>query len=324
MKNIIIVFCIFFVFFKNDIFFVFLKNKNKKNAQFKINMSSHLKSSIRKYKCDRCDKKFPTPSLLKMHVDGVHLKVKFNCEFCDYQSTRKGDLKKHIDTVHLKLKPFQCDECDQSFGQSGNLKTHVDSVHKKIRFHCSFDGCDKSFSRKSDISTHSKSHEGQVNLCDQRGKSCTTKQHLNQHKKHVHSDARPFQCSIDGCDKSFKINGKLTRHLKQVHGPKQHQCLICLKSFTANRSLKQHIASVHDEIRHQCTKCTKSYSQRGHLQQHIKKEHSQIIEIESQKLPFQNCLWCVRKLPNYNQFIIHAKEKHPKEVAGLLNLDDFN
>ena len=141
---------------------------------------------------------------------------------------------------------------------------------------------------------------------------------MSSHKKLVHSDSRPFQCAIDGCDKSFKLNKDLTRHLKQVHGPKQHQCLICLKSFTADKSLKTHIASVHDEIRHQCNKCTKSYTQSCRLQQHIQKQHPQTKEIQSHKLPFQNCLWCILKFPNYDQFIIHAQEVHPKLVAGLL------
>ena len=188
---------------------------------------------------------------------------------------------------------------------------------------CSFDGCDKSFSDTSSLSKHLKLHEGQVNLCDQCGKTFSTKQNLNRHKKQVHSDSRPFQCTIDGCDKSFKLKGNLTEHLKQVHGPKQHQCLICLKSFTSKPYLTKHIASVHDEIRHQCNKCTKSYSTLGHLQQHIKKQHPQTTKIESEKLPFQNCLWCVWKFPNFKQFIIHAKHYHPKLVAGLLNLDDF-
>jgi len=237
---------------------------------------------------------------------------------------KKGNLQTHINTVHLKLKPFQCIECDQSFGQNGSLKQHIDSVHKKIRFHCSFDGCDKSFSDKSNLSKHLQLHEGQVNLCDQCGKTFTRKGNLNRHKKQVHSDSRPFQCSIDGCDKSFKLKYNLTKHLKQVHGPKQHQCLICLKSFTTNSVLKRHIASVHDEIRHQCNKCTKSFSERGTLQKHIKKEHPQTTAIDFKKLPFQNCLWCILKFPNYDQFIIHAKETHPKKVAGLLNLDDFN
>ena len=277
-------------------------------------------SSIKvlKFKCDRCDKKFPTPSKLKVHVDGVHLGVKFDCEFCSSQFTQKGYLRTHINTVHLKLKPFQCDECDYSCGHSGNLKTHVDSVHKKIRFHCSFDGCDKSFSRKQALLQHLKLHEGQVNLCDQCGKTFATKSNLHCHKKLVHSDTKPFQCTINGCDKSFKFNYILTRHLKQVHGRKQHQCLICLKSFSNNSHLKRHIASVHNEIRHQCNKCTKSYSQLGYLQQHIKKQHPQTNKIDSQKLPCQNCLWCIWKFPNYNQFIIHAKHYHPKLVAGLL------
>merc|ERR1712000_369082 len=117
---------------------------------------------------------------LNVHIKSVHLKVKFDCEFCDYQSTQKSHLKTHINTVHLKLKPFQCNECDQSFGQSGHLKRHVDSVHKKIRFHCSFDGCNKSFSRKTQLNQHFKLHEAQVNLCDQCGKTFTTKVYLNR------------------------------------------------------------------------------------------------------------------------------------------------
>ena len=200
-------------------------------------------------------------------------------------------------------------------------------------FHWSFSGlnnrvrvkikCDKSFSRRQYLNDHLKLHEGQVNLCDQCGKTFTTKESLNTHKKLVHSDSRPFQCTIDGCDKSFKLKSQLTEHLKQVHGPKQHQCFICLKSFSRSSTLKIHMASVHDEVRHQCNKCTKSYSQLNSLQRHVKTQHPQTIKIASQKLPFQNCLWCIRKLPNFDQFIIHAKETHPKQVAGLLNLDDF-
>jgi len=286
-------------------------------------MSENQKSVNYKYKCERCDKGFHFVSLLKKHVDGVHLGVKFKCEFCSSQFTEKSSLTKHINTVHLKLKPFQCDECDYSCGRSGDLNRHADSVHKKIRFHCSFDGCDKSFAFKHDFGKHSKLHEGQVNSCDQCGKTFNTKGHLTDHKKQVHSDSRPFQCSIDGCDKSFKMKGKLTRHLKQVHGPKQHQCSICLKPFSTSRNLKRHIASVHDEIRHQCNKCTKSYSTRDDLRRHIKKQHSQTTELQSQKLRFQNCLWCIEKFANFNQFKIHAKKTHPKQVGGLLNNSDF-
>ena len=282
-----------------------------------------MSAKVYKYQCDRCDKKFTASSTLKQHIDSIHLGVKFNCDICSAPFTRKDTLKKHINSVHLNLKPLQCDECDYSCARGSDLKTHVDSVHTKIRFHCSFDGCDKSFSQKTSLAQHLKLHEGQVNLCDQCGKTLSTKQHLNNHKKQVHSDSRPFQCTISGCDKSFKRKSDLTMHLKQVHGPKQHQCLTCLKSFTTNQHLKTHIASVHDEIRHQCNKCTKSYSYMNKLQQHIKKQHPQTTEIESKKLPFQNCLWCILKLPDYDQFIIHAKETHPKLVAGLLNVDDF-
>ncbi len=106
-------------------------------------------------------------------------------------------------------------------------------VFFEIAFRCSFDGCDKSFAGKAQLNQHLKLHEGQVNLCDQCGKTLSRKGDLINHKKQVHSDSRPFQCTIDGCDKSFKLKHSLTQHLKQVHGPKQHQCSICLKSFSS-------------------------------------------------------------------------------------------
>ena len=170
-------------------------------------MSSNQKSF--KFKCDRCDKRFKEKSSVTKHVNSLHLGIKFNCEICSLQFTEKGSLKIHINAVHFKLKRFQCDECDQSFGRSYSLKIHVDAVHRKIRFHCTFDGCDKSFTFKNNLSTHFKLHEGQVNLCDQCGKTFTTKGNLHNHKKQVHSDTRLFQCTTDGCDKSFKLKSSL-------------------------------------------------------------------------------------------------------------------
>ena len=154
------------------LFYAYFFKKNQFNQSI---MSNSQTSSVRKHKCDKCNKNFTTNYGLQTHINSIHLKVKFDCEFCDYQSTRKSNLKQHVNSIHLKLKPFQCDECDYSCGQAWILKQHVDSVHKKIRFHCSFDGCDKSFTRKGDLNQHLKLHEGQVNLCDQCGKTFSTK-----------------------------------------------------------------------------------------------------------------------------------------------------
>ena len=94
-------------------------------------MSDSQKLSNTRFYCDKCKKDFTTNYGLKIHINGVHLKVKFDCEFCDYQCTTKSTLKTHINTVHLKLKPFQCDECDFSCGQSADLKKHVDATAGK-------------------------------------------------------------------------------------------------------------------------------------------------------------------------------------------------
>ena len=52
--------------------------------------------------CDECDQSFPTPSMLKRHVDGVHEKIRHKCDSCNASYTQKNNLNQHIKKKHLK------------------------------------------------------------------------------------------------------------------------------------------------------------------------------------------------------------------------------
>ena len=48
------------------------------------------------FKCDQCNKMFPSNGNLKRHIENIHNKVKSHqCEFCDFKCNAKENLKKH-------------------------------------------------------------------------------------------------------------------------------------------------------------------------------------------------------------------------------------
>lgn len=51
-------------------------------------------------------------------------------------------------------------------------------------------------------------------------------------------DSRSHECEV--CHKSFKEKSNLTRHMKQLHQPKEHACDVCGKSFSTKPQLALH------------------------------------------------------------------------------------
>ena len=60
-------------------------------------------------------------------------------------------------------------------------------------------------------------------VCDICGKSFTRSTLRNKHRT-IHSSARPFACTIDGCTQMFKHQNERTRHQSSQHGQKQFVC----------------------------------------------------------------------------------------------------
>ncbi|CAD7000798.1 unnamed protein product [Ceratitis capitata] len=116
-------------------------------------------------------------------------------------------------------KCFQCSYCGASFQNAGGLSkhsektfTHIGSLNTHIRIHsgkkpCKYELCPKAFTQSSSLIYSSS---------------------LVLHLK-SHDDAEIFNCPE--CDKSFKQEGLLEKHL-QMH-PQQlvHQCSICREAF---------------------------------------------------------------------------------------------
>ena len=81
---------------------------------------------------------------------------------------------------------------------------------------------------------------------------------IANHKRHTHSDEKPFSCNYMGCTFRGKMKGNLKNHQKQVHMKiKTKQCHVCDKRFFWKADLRAHMTSRHQTKDHDVEKCDK-------------------------------------------------------------------
>ena len=86
-------------------------------------LKSHISQmhSGRRFKCDACNKDYPTKSLLRCH-QAVHQERRFSCDMCPMTFHTKSVLKSHMKSVHdekarelRKSKTKMCDHCGVAY-----------------------------------------------------------------------------------------------------------------------------------------------------------------------------------------------------------------
>eukprot|EP00092_Neocalanus_flemingeri_P024355 GFUD01026411.1.p1 GENE.GFUD01026411.1~~GFUD01026411.1.p1 ORF type:complete len:479 (+),score=93.72 GFUD01026411.1:36-1472(+) len=91
---------------------------------------------------------------------------------------------------------------------------------------------------------------------------------LNNHKT-VHSDVRNMAC--EHCDRSFKSDLYLKRHIKLMHtsNPGEFKCEICDKLFKTKDTISRHKKKIHgDPIYYVCSFCGKNFKSASHRKDH--------------------------------------------------------
>ncbi len=107
------------------------------------------------------------------------------CKLCGRILDRRHRLIEHMRT-HTNERPFKCSKCEKSFAARSNLRSHVRSVHERLRPHkCRH--CGKGFSRREEKEDH----------------------------ENIHTGAKPWKCTWEGCDKAFAGRTVRRKHMRQ-------------------------------------------------------------------------------------------------------------
>ncbi|KAG8166550.1 hypothetical protein KVR01_002239 [Diaporthe batatas] len=269
-------------------------------------------TGLKPFKCTYkdCNKAYPLSSVLKNHVDAVHLGITFTCPEpgCGKVYTYKVSRDNHVKTAH-RGKKFPClyDDCDKSFScnsglyqhtqtkhvgkiwecvfsdyerkftTSSGLYTHVQHFHKGIRHRCKYDDCPQVYAGTSGLSSHVNSvHIGNRWPClyDDCEKVYTALSSRERHDRVIHQGIK-FPCNVDKCNKTFSYWQAWDDHRHSEHLDLLWDCPWdqCERQFCSIGGLRYHTDSEHEGIRFTCPACGRIFSVEHNWSAHVKSVH---------------------------------------------------
>uniref|UniRef100_A0A182PHG0 C2H2-type domain-containing protein n=1 Tax=Anopheles epiroticus TaxID=199890 RepID=A0A182PHG0_9DIPT len=163
---------------------------------------------------------------------------RYTCEICGNVLKHRVSLEVHMER-HVGFTHFQCPYCSSSFHTRTEVKNHLAAIHiSEDRAECG--ECGAVFTSKKLLKQHLESHTEERNFhCKDCERSFKTQHHLNRHIRAVHTEVTRFHC--EHCDVSYSRRDKLRMHVEKVHEIQTYfVCDICVRSFDTNEALQEH------------------------------------------------------------------------------------
>ncbi|XP_053687652.1 zinc finger and BTB domain-containing protein 49-like [Sabethes cyaneus] len=144
----------------------------------------------------------------------------FSCSHCDKSFRTSTKLRIHVNGVHLKVRKYTCDICGKKFLDSGNLRNHKVTHNGERKHICDYEGCGKSFRLPGTLTVHKKSHtQEKTFICDICSKAFLYKWLLVKHIR-THTGEKPYECDV--CHKRFTTSTHMHTHRK-LHDPNREK-----------------------------------------------------------------------------------------------------
>ncbi|XP_054161815.1 uncharacterized protein LOC128959824 [Oppia nitens] len=204
---------------------------------------------IGKYQCQHCSAMFADSIALKLHELRHNTTYQCTEQGCMYSTGNEHDFHAHTKNAHHRQYRCRFDGCDKAYGKMAYLRTHELCVHPDelpdvAWIDCSYDGCQYRCKYNHYMRAHISQHE------------------------------LPFQCTIDGCTKSFRSPTVLRKHQQSVHNLNTGdlpwlQCPHCPYRNKLENLLKRHMF-VHTKP-FNCDDCDQCFSNSLLLSAHMTK-----------------------------------------------------
>ncbi|KAK6620718.1 hypothetical protein RUM43_011013 [Polyplax serrata] len=119
-----------------------------------VHISRHHTKKSNDFICQICGKAFPFKLYLKKHFK-THTDYKpYQCNHCEAKFRENTLLRKHVNSIHLKLRPFLCQYCHKTFTRSLYLREHMESQHLGIQRKVECSRCGESFQNRNRLRQH--------------------------------------------------------------------------------------------------------------------------------------------------------------------------
>ena len=130
---------------------------------------------------------------------------------------------------------------------------------------------------------------------------------------------KPFTCKI--CGKGYISSIGIQNHMAIVHEGKKsvsvekeeklHKCELCDKSYKLNNTLVKHVQNAHKETTiSNCHLCCMKFPSKDKLQNHIKVKHELILNVSSRKYKKFKCDSCDKRCYSEKDLNLHTAVVH--------------
>ncbi|CRK99385.1 CLUMA_CG012691, isoform A [Clunio marinus] len=281
------------------------KEQKPKQSRIKlVKISSPLKASEEKFRCEICGFVFVDQHLLDLHLNLVHNFMPNNDE--ERESTH---------SIKNETKRFQCHLCSKHFKMKGALRIHIRVAHFKyhdqdkkqiniadfLKSQKSIDQCTLKAERLS-LQEPDSSENNYLAVVPSPAscKAPSPQSSVNgdnlDTKRSADKSSKIFQC--DDCKKVFTTKYFLKKHKRLHTGETPYSCEKCGKNFFFQQSFHKHMNYHNDEKPYKCAECGRSFKELSTLHNHER--------IHSGVKPF-GCEICGKFFRQRVSYLVHSR-----------------
>ncbi|TRY68582.1 hypothetical protein TCAL_04692 [Tigriopus californicus] len=245
------------------------------------------------FDCDFCADHFITQTGRDRHLQIVHdLKLEdmrqkpeapkreptlsTPCLYCQSRFVDCQALRAHVKSNH-PLNLLCCLMCGQPHESKEALYNHI-QVHvsdaKNIFYTCKH--CHTNFSVKYELRTHIRRQHmpDPTYICNFCGQGFFNVKYLENHISREHTHSQKLLLPCQHCDKKFRYQGLLDRHVRSHLGIKPFRCHVCEKKFSTNAILKNHqrnhmADSLAGRLTFGCSLCSLTFDFNDDFEKHL-------------------------------------------------------